>query len=210
VTYYKSVPEVTIKRLLLYYRFLKILSKNKIEIICSSEIGKYLNIPSAQVRKDFSYFGGFGTKGLGYRVDNLLKALKEILGINKKLSAVIIGAGNLGNALINYDNFSKLGLTITHIFDIDLNIINKDIGNLKIKSIKEMPEIIKNNSIKIAIITVPGQSGQEVCDILVSSGIKTIWNFAPIKLNTPENIYVHNEDLIIGITSLIHDLSWKS
>ncbi len=207
----KPVPEPTIKRLAVYYRLLKKLSiQDEVKMICSKEIGNRLGITPTQIRKDISYFGEFGKKGIGYNVEELAYNIGKILGINKKRRAVLVGAGNLGRALVNYNNFDKIGITITHVFDIDLNKIGNKVGLITVQNSKKMPEVIKENEINIGIITVPHKSAQEVTDQLVNEGIKGIWNFAPVRLVVPGEVYVRDEDLSVGITSLIHYLNFNT
>ncbi len=205
-----SIPKATIERLPLYYRCLDKLDKFENEdVVSSKELGGRLDIPSTQVRKDLSYYGEFGRRGVGYDVHDLKKSVGKILGVNKKWSAVLIGAGNLGRALVNYGGFSKMGLDIVSVFDVDLNKIGNKIGSITVESSKNMENIIKKNGIKLGIITVPADSAQEVANQLVESGIKAIWNFAPTRLYVPDNVVVRNEDLAVGIVSLIYHLSWQ-
>jgi len=204
------IPKATIERLPLYYRCLEKFSvfENN-EVISSRELGDRLGIPSTQVRKDLSYYGEFGRRGVGYHVEDLKKSLAKILGINRSWAAVLVGAGNLGRALVNYEGFQKMGLEITDVVDMDLDKIGNKVGNITVRSTKDLEEIVKGNNIKIGIIAVPGNAAQSVTDLLASVGIKSIWNFAPTRLVAPDNIIVRNEDLSVGIASLIYHLSWE-
>ncbi len=205
-----SIPAATIERLPLYYRCLDKLSMfEETEVVSSKDLGGKLDIPSTQVRKDLSYYGEFGRRGVGYNVKDLKKSIGEILGVDKKWPALLIGAGNLGRALINYAGFSKMGLKITDIFDNDLNKIGNRVGSIKVKSINDLEETINDKDINLGIVTVPADSAQEVVDQLVDYGIKAIWNFSPTRLYVPDDIFVRNEDLAVGIVSLIYHLSWQ-
>jgi len=205
-----SIPAATIERLPLYYRCLDKLSMfEETEVVSSKDLGGRLDIPSTQVRKDLSYYGEFGRRGVGYNVKELKKSIGKILGVDKKWPAVLIGAGNLGRALINYGGFSKMGLKITDIFDNDLNKIGNRVGTIKVKSINDLEETINEKDINLGIVTVPADSAQEVVDKLVDYGIKAIWNFSPTRLYVPDDIFVRNEDLAVGIVSLIYHLSWQ-
>jgi redox-sensing transcriptional repressor len=205
-----SIPAATIERLPLYYRCLDKLSMfEETEVVSSKDLGGRLDIPSTQVRKDLSYYGEFGRRGVGYNVKELKKSIGKILGVDKKWPAVLIGAGNLGRALINYGGFSKMGLKITDIFDNDLNKIGNRVGTIKVKSINNLEETINDKDINLGIVTVPADSAQEVVDKLVDYGIKAIWNFSPTRLYVPDDIFVRNEDLAVGIVSLIYHLSWQ-
>lgn len=203
------IPKATIERLPLYYRCLERLSAyERDEVVSSRELGERLGIPPTQVRKDLSYYGEFGRRGVGYDVEDLKKSLAKILGINKTWPAVLVGAGNLGRALVNYEGFQKMGLQITDVIDADLDKIGNKVGDITVRSTKELEEIVKEKQVKIGIIAVPASAAQGVTDLLIAAGIKSIWNFAPTRLVVPEDIIVRNEDLSVGIVSLIYHLSW--
>lgn len=205
------IPKATIERLPLYYRCLEKLSAyEQDEVVSSRELGERLGIPPTQVRKDLSYYGEFGRRGVGYDIEDLKKSLAKILGINKTWPAVLVGAGNLGRALVNYEGFQKMGLQITDVIDADLDKIGNNVGEITVRSTKDLAEIVKNKQVKIGIIAVPVNAAQEVTDLLIAAGIKSIWNFAPTRLVVPEGILVRNEDLSVGIVSLIYHLSWKN
>ncbi len=205
-----TIPKATIERLPLYYRCLDKLSTfEDIKVISSKALGGRLGIPSTQVRKDLSYYGEFGRRGVGYDVQSLKRSVGKILGVNKSWPAILIGAGNLGRALVNYKGFKKMGLEITNVFDADLSKIGNKVGPITVKSIKEIEETVTENEVKLGVMTVPASAAQEVADQLVDAGIKAIWNFAPTRLQVPEDIAVRNEDLAVGIVSLIYHLSWQ-
>lgn len=205
-----SIPAATIERLPLYYRCLdKLATFEEIEVVSSKDLGGRLDIPSTQVRKDLSYYGEFGRRGVGYNVKELKRSIGKILGVDKKWSAVLVGVGNLGRALINYAGFNKMGLEITDVFDNDLNKIGNRVGSIKVKSINKLEETINKKGINLAIVTVPADPAQEVVNDLVDYGIKAIWNFSPTRLYVPDDIFVRNEDLAVGIVSLIYHLSWQ-
>ncbi|MEC9488453.1 MAG: redox-sensing transcriptional repressor Rex, partial [Halanaerobium sp.] len=175
---YQQIPKTTIERLPLYYRCLGKLEKKDIEVVSSKELGDQLGIPSTQVRKDLSYYGEFGRRGVGYEVTDLQRHLEKILGLNQTWPIVLIGAGNLGRALVNYEGFKRLGLQFELVFDADLGKIGNRIGNLEVYSIKELDERLENKSVRIGVIAVPAASAQEVANLLVKTGIKAIWNFS--------------------------------
>ncbi|MCF8009149.1 MAG: redox-sensing transcriptional repressor Rex [Halanaerobiales bacterium] len=205
-----SIPAATIERLPLYYRCLDKLSTfEEAEVVSSKDLGGKLGIPSTQVRKDLSYYGEFGRRGVGYNVVELRKSIGKILGVNKLWPAILIGAGNLGRALVNYQGFSKMGLEIVNIFDNDLNKIGNRVDSIEVKSINDLDEVINKKDINLAIVTVPANAAQEVVDDLVKYGIQAIWNFSPTRLYVPDDIFVRNEDLAVGIVSLIYHLSWQ-
>lgn len=204
-----SIPKATVERLPLYYRCLdKLETFEDAYVVSSKELGGKLGIPSTQVRKDLSYYGEFGRRGVGYDIGDLKKSIGKILGVDKSWPALLIGAGNLGRALVNYEGFSKMGLKITNVLDADLSKIGNKIGRITVQSMKELNRIVQENNIELGIITVPASAAQQVADQLVDAGIKAIWNFAPTRLILPEDIAVRNEDLAVGIVSLIYHLSW--
>lgn len=205
-----SIPAATIERLPLYYRCLdKFSTFEETEVVSSKDLGGKLGIPSTQVRKDLSYYGEFGRRGVGYNVKELKRSIGKILGVDKKWPAVLVGAGNLGRALINYAGFGKMGLEITDIFDNDLNKIGNRVGSIKVKSVNELEATIKEKDVNLAIVTVPADPAQDVVDDLIDYGIKAIWNFSPTRLYVPDDVFVRNEDLAVGIVSLIYHLSWQ-
>jgi len=205
-----NIPKATIERLPLYYRCLDKLSTfEDVKVISSKDLGGRLGIPPTQVRKDLSYYGEFGRRGVGYDVHQLKKSVGEILGVDQKWPAVLVGAGNLGRALVNYAGFVKMGMRITHVLDNDLNKIGNRVGNVTVQSMKKLNEVVKENNIKLGIITVPADIAQNVAGQLVEAGVKSIWNFAPARLYVPEDVVVRNEDLAVGIVSLIYYLSWQ-
>lgn len=203
----KGVPAPTVKRLVLYYHYLEELIRNEREqIISSVEMGKGVGVSGAQVRKDLSYFGSLGCKGVGYQVSTLRKQLSKIIGFNQRWPVVLIGAGNLGRALVYYDKFRELGLEIVEIFDCDLNKIGNRVANIPVKSNKEMDELIRRKGIKISVIAVPAEEAQQVAESLVRAGIQAIWNFAPVYLKLSKDVVVIAEDLSSGIGCLIYNL----
>lgn len=204
------IPKATIERLPLYYRCLDRLETfDEEEVISSKGLGGKLGIPSTQVRKDLSYYGEFGRRGVGYDISSLKRSLGKILGVDRLWPAILIGAGNLGRALVNYEGFNKMGMEIKAVLDADLVKIGNKIGDITVKSMKELEDIVEDSDIEIGIIAVPASAAQGVAENLIKYGIKSIWNFAPTRLLVPEGVLVRNEDLAIGITSLIYHLSWQ-
>lgn len=206
----EKIPKATIERLPLYYRCLdKMSTFEDVEVVSSKDLGGKLDIPSTQVRKDLSYYGEFGRRGVGYNVNELKRSVGKILGVNRTWPAALVGAGNLGRALVNYGSFEMMGLEITCVFDNDLDKIGNLINDREVKSVQEMSQKVKKNEIKLGIISVPAEAAQSVADQMVDAGIKAIWNFAPTRLYVPEDVSVKNEDLAVGIVSLIYHLSWQ-
>jgi redox-sensing transcriptional repressor len=207
----KKIPYVAINRLSIYYRCLERISEVKnlgdFEVISSSEMAEITGINSAQIRKDLAYFGEFGKRGVGYSLKNLSKELKNILGLDKKWPIIIVGAGNLGQALINYKGLEKRGFVIEGIFDNSPIKIGKKLRQIIIQDVKEIESFIKKKNIKIAVLTVPATSAQEVAGRMVKGGIKAILNFAPIRIILSPEIKIHNVDLSIEFEGLTYYLS---
>ncbi len=207
----KNIPSVTINRLSIYHRCLeKILETEKgkeLKIISSFKIAEITGINSAQIRKDLAYFGEFGKRGIGYPLIDLIRELKKILGLDRKWSVIIVGAGNLGKALVKYKGFQKKGFIIKGIFDNNLLKIGKKIDHIFIYDTKEIEKFIQAENINIGILVVPADSAQEVADKMVAGGIKAILNFAPIHIVLPTEIKVHNVDLSIEFEGLTYYLS---
>ncbi|MBE3036454.1 MAG: redox-sensing transcriptional repressor Rex [Candidatus Atribacteria bacterium] len=207
----KSIPSITINRLSIYLRCLeKILETEKekgLKVISSFEIAEMTGINSAQIRKDLAYFGEFGKRGLGYPLIDLSRELKKILGLDKKWSVIIAGAGNLGKALVNYKGFLKKGFIIKGIFDNNPSKIGNKLDHIFIYDIKEVEKFIQTKHINIGIVVVPADSAQEVADKMVAGGIKAILNFAPVHFVLPPEIKVQNVDLSIEFEGLTYYLN---
>jgi len=207
----KSVPSVTINRLSICHRCLEKLIENidkrKPKYISSSEIAEMTGINPAQIRKDLDYFGEFGKRGIGYPLIDLIRELKKILGLDRKWSVIITGAGNLCKALIKYKGFQKRGFIIKGIFDNNPSKIGKQLDHIFIYDIKEIEKFIQAENINIGILVVPADSAQEVANKMVAGGIKAILNFAPIHILLPPEIKIHNVDLSIEFEGLTYYLS---
>lgn len=201
------ISKATIDRLPLYFRTLRHAQEEGIEIISSEELGRKIGITPEQIRKDLSLFGEFGKKGVGYYVRDLLRNIGEILGLHRNWNIAIVGVGHLGWALANYRNFSSLGFNLVAAFDVDSAKIGTRVNIAPIYPMEKLEEIIRQDHIVIGIIAVPAQYAQEVAERLVAAGIRGIWNFAPIKLNVPEDIKLVNEDLSVGLSSISYFLS---
>ena len=193
----------TVKRLSLYLRNLKRLKEKGIEIISSDRITPLLNVSSAQFRKDLSYFGEFGKRGVGYKVERLIEELEKILGINEEWRIALVGVGRLGQALLGFEGFSKFNIKIVCAFDIDKKKIGKIIEGVKVEDMKDLKTIIKRKKVKIALLCTPPHSAQEVCKKLIDAGIRGILNFSPLILKVPPSVFVSNVDMACELESLI-------
>src|SRR5436190_3502939 len=196
------IPRKTVYRLSLYYRALQRLRTNKIETVSSAALAKAAGVKPTQLRKDLTYFGQFGTRGLGYNVEALSRRLTEALGTTQLQPVILVGAGHLGSALLRYQGFAKEGFEVVAAFDLQVSRARtKELG-VKLLPMSKLGEFVSENRIKMAILTVPGMVAQEVANELVSSGVLAILNFAPIILQVPDNVVVNNVDLAIELENL--------
>ncbi len=201
-----KIPEATIVRLSVYSRFLELADKRGIITISSGEIAEGVGVSPAQVRKDLAYFGEFGTRGVGYNVKDLLRHTMKILGLSHDWSVVLVGAGNLGSALVSYRGFRERGFTIVGVFDNDLTKIGKKLLDLEVLAIDAMPRIIAEKNVRIGILAVPAKVAQEVADTMVKAGIRAILNFAPKAIVVPDEVEVRNIDLSVKLEILTFNL----
>lgn len=199
----KSFSHETISRLSLYLRNFKRLQDADTQTISSDKIAQFLNVTPEQFRKDLSFFGGFGKRGVGYNVERLVGELENILGVDKKWHIAIIGIGSLGSALLGFGGFTKFNIKITHAFDMSKKKIGKRKNGIKIDDVKQLKVVIKKHKIRIAIISTPASAAQKTADKLVSSGIYGILNFAPVTLKIPEHVSVSNVDMACELERLI-------
>ena len=200
-----KVSMVAIRRLPKYYRYLKDLMDKGIEKISSKELGDIMGFTASQIRQDLNNFGGFGQQGYGYNVSELHDEVGKILGLNKGYNIVIIGAGNLGQALVNYTNFEKTGFNCKAMFDINPRLIGMMMRDIKIYDFDGVEEYIENNDIDIAFVCTNKESAQDVASRLCRAGrIRAIWNFAPTDITTPKGIIVENVHLIDSLLTLTY------
>ena len=203
----KIISQATIDRLPLYFRTLRLVEEEDMQIISSDELGRRLDITPEQIRKDLATFGQFGRKGIGYDVHELKDKIANILGLHNKWRLAIVGVGHLGGALANYVNFASLGFSVVALLDKNKEIIGSEVNGIKIRDLRYIKRVIAEKSVDIGVITVPASQAQSVADKLVAAGVKGIWNFAPIKLSVPPEIPLVNEDLSIGLSALSYHMS---
>ncbi|MCI6171002.1 MAG: redox-sensing transcriptional repressor Rex [Selenomonas bovis] len=196
------ISKATIDRLPLYFRTLRLVQDEGIDVISSDELGRRLGITPEQIRKDLASFGQFGKKGVGYYVNELKHNVGGILGLDNHWNIAVIGIGHLGAALANYQNFVSLGFNLVALFDQDPKVIGTVQNHVKVEDVRELAKIVRERHVDIGIIAVPAAFAQEVADQLVTAGVKGIWNFAPIKMQVPDSMHIVNEDLSIGLSRL--------
>lgn len=201
-----SISKATLGRIPRYLNFLKELSPNRAPYISATTIAKELNLGEVQVRKDLAMVSGAGKPRLGYETELLIGQLEDCLGYNQLTLAVLVGAGRLGRALLQYDGFEHFGVKIKAAFDSNEEIINLD-SKTEILPMKQFDVFCKEHNICLGIITVGEGSAQVVCDQMVNSGITAIWNFAPCKLHVPNGVLLQNENLALSLAHLRNQLS---
>ncbi len=203
----KDIPDIVVSRLPRYLQTLEHMQKDGIRTTSSQELGDLIGISAAQIRKDLSQFGEFGKQGKGYSVDFLVDQLRQILNVNRSWDIVLVGAGNLGHAIANYQGFGNHGFSIVMIFDSDPALIGQKIGNLTVQDAAQMVDLVRASGIKVGMITVPAQAAQAVADELVKAGIQAILNYAPINLTVPEGVHVQHVDPIIYLQRMTYYLA---
>ena len=205
----KEISLAVIKRLPRYYRYLGELRENGVERISSKELSEQMQVTAAQIRQDLNNFGGFGQQGFGYNVEYLYEEIGKILGLDRNYRVMIVGAGNLGQALSNYADFAKRGFLIDAIFDEKPELIGRKAGKLTVQDASLMEEYVKAGNCDIAALTLPKENAPSIAAKLVSWGIKAIWNFAPTDLNVPEQIVVENVHLAESLMRISYNLTKK-
>jgi redox-sensing transcriptional repressor len=189
-----KIPDIIVGRLPVYLRALQRMADNGLKTTSSQELGEHVGISAAQIRKDISQFGDFGKQGTGYSIAYLLDKLREILKVDRIWDVVLVGAGDMGHALANYQGFENRGFRIVMIFDSDREKVGEKIGDFTVEDAEKIAEKIKSAGIKIAMLTVPASAAQGVADKLVQAGVRAILNYAPISLNVPGNVKVQYID----------------
>lgn len=203
------IPRAVIERLPLYLRYLTKLQKDGVDIISSQELGEKMGLRPSQIRKDLTFFGEFGVRGMGYDTGVLLSIVKELLGLEKGWNMAFLGAGELAVALSQYEGLKKYGFRVVAFFDDDPEKIGRRINGIRIRELRSISEVAKSLDLKIGAITLPALKAQEGADLLIEAGIKGIWNFTPAKIVVPADVEVYNEDLTLGPLSLSYFLSRK-
>lgn len=202
----KNIPDIIIGRLPRYLQVLQRLNRESFQTTSSEQLGKLLGISSAQIRKDLSQFGEFGKQGTGYAIPYLISQLQSILNVNVEWTIALVGAGDMGHALVRYQGFAQRGFHITRVFDNDPKKIGQKIGDVTIENVTTMKETLLSSGIKIAMLTVPASEAQVVANLLVSSGIKAILNYAPIVLKVPQEVQVKDIDPINSLQHMTYYL----
>ncbi|NTV91230.1 MAG: redox-sensing transcriptional repressor Rex [Clostridiales bacterium] len=205
----KKVSLAVVKRLPRYYRYLLDLIKMDITRISSKELSSKMGITASQIRQDLNCFGGFGQQGYGYNVESLYNEIGNILGVNKKFHTIIVGAGNMGQALANYGNFERRGFSLVGIFDVNPKLIGKTLKGLEVRHLDSLEEFLKETRVDIAMLSVPYEATPDVAEKIAKLGIKGLWNFSPMDLKLPYDIIIENVHLSDGLMVLGYKLTEK-
>lgn len=201
------IPKATAKRLPLYYRYLKVLLDSGKTKVSSTELSEAVKVDSATIRRDFSYFGELGKRGYGYDVQSLLDFFAKTLSEDRLTNVVLIGVGNLGNALLKYGFHQSNNIRISAAFDIKEELVGRIVDGIPVYPMSDMAEQIKQQQIEIAIMTIPAPAAQDTANLLIESGIKGIMNFTPVRLSTPKDVQVQSIDLTNELQTLIYFLN---
>ena len=189
------ISDAVVHRLPKYYRYLSELEAAGIERVSSSRMSTDMNLNASQIRRDLNCFGGFGQQGYGYQVSRLKQEIMKILGIGSSYQAVIVGAGNIGQALLKYRHFDEEGYHIVAVFDAEPTLIGREVGSLTVRPMSDLADFMRQNIVDIGIIAVPKNYAQQLADDLVSMGVRGIWNFAPVDVEARKGISVENVHL---------------
>ncbi len=203
----KEISQAVIRRMPRYYRYLGELLEDGVERISSNDLSKIMNVTASQIRQDLNNFGGFGQQGYGYNVKFLYEEIGKILGLNQKHNIIVIGAGNLGQALANYVKFEKLGFVITALFDVNPALEGVTVRGIKIHMLDELEDYCKNHVVDIAALTMPKEKADAIANRLVNLGIQAIWNFAHVDLDLiDKDVVVENVHLSDSLMQLSYNI----
>ena len=203
----REISRAVIRSLPRYYRYLCELLENGVERISSNDLSKRMKVTASQIRQDLNNFGGFGQQGYGYNVKYLYTEIGKILGLEEDHNIIIIGAGNLGQALANYAAFENRGFILKGIFDVNPRLQGVSIRGVPIRMMDDLKAFVQNNEIDIAVLTIPKEKAIEVANMLVENGVRAIWNFAHTDLNLPDNVVVENVHLSESLMQLSYNIS---
>jgi redox-sensing transcriptional repressor len=199
---------VVLERLIQYYRYLfGLTGQRSVETVTSAQLGAALDIDPTQVRKDFGAIGLVGISRVGYEVSEVSRAIRVVFGFDRPYEAILVGAGHLGKAILNYPGFSRYGLEIAAAFDNDPEVIGTEIAGLRVRPIRSLKPFVRKHAVRMAILTTPVSASQALADRLVSSGVKAIWNFSPTRLTAPRDVLIRNQYISVGLAQLAYHLN---
>ena len=198
----KKISKAVISRLPRYYRYLKDLLDQGVERISSEELSKMMHATASQIRQDLNHFGGFGQQGYGYNVKSLYKEIGNILGVDDSHNIIVLGAGNLGRALVKYNGFSEHGFHFCSLFDVDQALWEKSVNGIRIRALSEVDAYVRAHKVDIAALTIPRDEAQEMADLLYSAGVRYFWNFTNLELELPVDAIVKDVHLLDSLLEL--------
>ena len=202
-----KISKAVISRLPRYYRYLRELIDQGVERISSEELSRLMKATASQIRQDLNHFGGFGQQGYGYNVKSLYREIGKILGVEEAHHIVVLGAGNLGRALVKYNGFSQHGFIFCSLFDVDESLWDKSVNGVRIRAISDAEEYVRSHDIDIAALTIPVDKAREISDLLYNAGIRYFWNFTNIDLQLPEDAIVKDVHLLDSLLELSYRIS---
>lgn len=203
----RRISIAVIKRLPRYYRYLGELLENDIKRISSKELSERMGVTASQIRQDLNNFGGFGQQGYGYNVEYLYKEIAKILGLNNTYKVIIVGVGNLGQALANYIKFEQRGFVLHGLFDVNPRLIGMTIRGIEVRDIDEMESFVKENNIDVAYLALPKSKVRKVAEDLANWGIKGLWNFSPVDLDVSSDVVVEDVHLSDSLMTLSYSIN---
>ncbi|HUQ58023.1 redox-sensing transcriptional repressor Rex [Lentzea sp.] len=198
----RAIPEAAVARLAVYLRVLSGMADQGVTAVSSEELSQAAGVNAAKLRKDLSYIGSYGTRGVGYDVEVLVSHIERILGLTRNHSVAVVGIGNLGHALANYGGFPGRGFPVTALFDVDADLVGIPVGGIPVNHIDDITAVCLEREVSIGVIATPPPAAQSVCDRLVSAGVQCILNFAPVVLQVPDNVEVRKVDLAVEMQIL--------
>ncbi len=202
----KLVPNIVVGRLPLYLRTLQLMNQEGRRVTSSQELGERLGISAAQIRKDLSQFGEFGKQGTGYSIEFLTDQLRQILHVNKVWDVAVVGIGDVGHALARYQGFSNRGFRIVLLFDNDAKKIGTKVGEFTVHDIADMVKMVRESGVQVAMLSVPVDHAQQVTNLLVEAGVKSILNYAPINISVPQTVHVQYIDPVLHLQRMTYYL----
>ena len=201
-----EIPEVVIERLPVYARALAALQARGLEVVSSQDLGDQLGVTPAQIRKDLSYFGRFGKQGRGYNVDRLMEELRQILGLDRTWTMVLVGVGQLGRAILHYGGFGPQGFHVVEAFDAHPDQIGEFAGAKRVRDVAELPHVLQTTHVDIGIVAVPAEHAQDVINTLIAGGVRAILNYAPIAAQVPTGVHIRQIDPVLALQSMTYYL----
>jgi redox-sensing transcriptional repressor len=205
----RSIPEASVARLAVYLRKLGELAEEGADTVSSDELAAATGVNPAKLRKDLSYIGSYGIRGVGYEVAALVHQLERTLGLNHRQAVALVGIGNLGHALAGYGGFGGRGFPVTALFDVDPDLVGIHINGILVEHVRAIPEVCADRDVTIGMIATPAQGAQSVCDLFVTAGVRCILNFAPVVLQVPDEVEVRKVDLAVELQILAFHVARK-